>query len=436
IILQIFIFYTVALITSHLNIRLHLTGSLLEDTRRLLSQYRLDTKEILENVSSGLVTCNSSGVIIYANAASGQLLGIPSEELPGRPAGKIFARLCPEIAGIIDSAIQSRRVARRRRVKLSTMEGGREGSVVSLAVSSSVLLEGSGRLRGVSLIFEDITPEVKAQELELRTGKLEAVAELAASLAHEIKNPLASISSAVELMRDDTGASRQTRHRKLVDLILKESGRLTELLKEFLQFASGSFGPSERIVLGPLLTSVIESAKNHPDWRKNVRVRVSPEVSSMNIAGPPSSVSQVFYNLLINAVQAEGPDHRRASSITIESCSDVAGRRQLAAGEELNSRQWLWLRLYDNGPGIDKSLRERIFEPFYTTRKGGFGLGLAVVHRIVNSLGGLIYADSSPEGPGGGAFIIALPMDTGKEAGTAPGGEGKVEIETEKSSIS
>ncbi|HUU30152.1 MAG TPA: ATP-binding protein [archaeon] len=405
VVFQIFLFYIIALITSYLSLRLSRTGWELEDTRKLLRQYRLDTNEILQNISSGLVTCNSEGVFVYANAAAGQLLGLPAEELIGQRADKFFSRLCPDIAQIIASAIGSRKVVRHRMVRLS-----REAGKMSLTVGSSLLLEHGGKLRGVSIIFEDVTHEVKARELELRSEKLEAVAELSASLAHEIKNPLASIRSAVELIGDSANSHSEPRYRKLLDCILKESDRLTTLLKQFLQFASATFGPSESIELGSLLENVLESVKHHPDWRKEVRVRIVSDVSSMQVLGHRASLSQVFFNLLINAVQVVGPGGERTSRIVIEPRDSMPVK---GAEEEFNGREYHWLRFYDDGPGIDKALQERIFEPFYTTRKGGFGLGLAVVNRIVHGLGGVIFMDDSLI-ERGAAFLIALPKDTGQ----------------------
>ncbi len=397
--LQIFLFYAIAAITSYLSIKLRSTGSELEDTRRLLRQHRLDTNEILQNIASGLVTCNTAGAVVYANDAAVKILGMTSEQLLGQQAERLFEDSCPDIGRIIYLASQAQIVVTRRTVRLSGAEDGKP-----LAVSSSLLQDGDGKLRGVSLVFEDISPEIKARQLELRGSRLEAVAELAASLAHEIKNPLASIRSAVEFMVDSEKAGKDPRMAKLMDCILKESDRLTELLKQFLKFASGSLGPSESVNLGQLLEEVRQSVSHHPDWRSNVKVEMAPDVSPMWVMAHRSSLCQVFINLMINAVQAKGTDARQTSRIVIES----ADRRRVSRLEEPGKSSFHRLCFRDNGPGIEKKVRERIFEPFYTTRKGGFGLGLAVVHRIVNALGGLIDVEDSPEGPGA-AFIISLP---------------------------
>jgi len=420
--LQVFLFYAIALITSYISIKLQSAGSELEDTRKLLRQHRLDTNEILQNISSGMITCNAQGVIVYANASAIGILGLSMDKLLGERARRLFSRLCPEIERIISLALKNRITVNRLTVEFTEKQGK-----LPLAVSSSLLLEQSGRLRGVSLIFEDITHELKARELELRSGKLEAVAELAASLAHEIKNPLASIRSAVELIRDSLDPESKASEEKLFKCILKESDRLAELLKQFLQFASSSFGPAETLTLGPILEQVVESVKHHPDWRREVKVEISPQVCSMQVKAQEASISQVFFNLMINAVQAGGANGKKASRIVIEPRRPLLERR---VGNR-EATEFHWLCFYDNGPGIEPSLRERIFEPFFTTRKGGFGLGLAVVNRMVNALGGVIFVDEPPQGTGA-AFIIALPRHTEEELGNRAAGKQVKERGSEK----
>ena len=413
--LQVFLFYTIAAITSFLSLKLRSTGTELEDTRRLLRQYRLDTNEILQTINSGLLTCNSEGTVVYANAAALGILGLKQERMLGYKAEQLFSRICPDLPRIILMASEGQIVVQHRTVELL-----KNDDKVPLAVSSSLLREPNGRLRGVSLIFEDITIEAKARELELRGSKLEAVAELAASLAHEIKNPLASIRSAVELIRDksSTGAGSA----KLMGCIIKESDRLTELLKQFLQFSSDSFGPAEQVRLGEVLEEVTQSVSHHPEWRGEIGIEISKEVSAMQVLAHRASLSQVFFNLLMNAAQVTGPAGEKVSRIGLSS----ANRRRAGRRGDKPDKPFHRLCFCDDGPGVDPALREKIFEPFYSTRKGGFGLGLAVVHRIISALGGVIHVEDSPFGSGA-AFIIYLPQDRAGEDIKGSAGPGGIE---------
>ncbi len=396
VILQVFLFYAVAAITSYLSIRLRKTGNDLEDARHLLSQHRLDHREIVHNITSGLITVDPAGRVLEANPAARLLMGMPEERILEQSATGLFASSCPEIARIIRLAVEADVIVTHRKATLKA-----RGRQVPLAVSSSAMKDREGRLRGVSLIFEDITIEEKARELELRGSRLEAVAELAASLAHEIKNPLSSIRSAIELIGDRTGPGTDATTERLMGLVLKESDRLSELLRQFLQFSRGHSGPQEDIRLGDLLEEVRQSVAGNPQWRAEVEFVVDPSVARWRVRAHPGALSQVFYNLLINAVQVAGPAGQRTSRLRIS-----GAERRLMGGDKLRGLHML--AVCDDGPGIDPGVRQKIFEPFFSTRKEGFGLGLAVVHRIVNSMGGVIFVQE--ESPlGGASFVLGIP---------------------------
>jgi len=398
VLLQVFLFYCIASITSYLSLKLRATGSQLEDAQRLLRQHRLDTNEILQTITSGLVICNPGGEVVLINAAAEKILGMKSRHVLERKADSLFRDCCPDIARIIEMAVSSQVVVNHRTVKMSC-----KGEIVPLAVSSSVMLGHDGSLRGVNVIFEDVTLEARARELELRSSKLAAVAELSASLAHEIKNPLASIRSAVEQLGDKVAAGRDAGAQKLMGCVLKESDRLAELLRQFLLFSSDNADPAQSIELGALLEEVTEAVRYHPEWREEIEVKIDPDTARKKVLAPRGSLSQVFFNLMINAAQVDGPDGRRVSRISVGS-ADRRGNRH--DGEDRQA--FYWLQVVDDGPGIDRQIREKIFEPFFSTRKGGFGLGLAVVHRLVSSMGGMIYADD-PFGGEGAVFILSLP---------------------------
>ena len=392
--LQVFLFYMIALITSYLSLRLRRTGGELEDMRRLLRQQRMDTDEILRNIDTGLVTVNSGGTVVYANPAACRMIGMEPRRALGRQAESLFKTVCPEMMDIISQVAGSRERPLLRLVHLETPRGS-----LPVAVNPSPIFEPDGGYHGVSLILQDVSLELRASELEQRTGKLEAVAELSAALAHEIKNPLASIRSAVEILNEPSSGHNGA-EKKLMDCVIRESDRLSELLRQFLQFASGSFGPPQTVCLGEAAAAALEDIIPHPDWRKSVNVLIDPEAGKMLVRANAASLTQVFFNLFINSVQAAGPDGRKVQNIRI---SMARPDGHAAGGKPL-----LWLRVEDDGPGIEAAVRARIFEPFFTTRRQGFGLGMAVVHRIVSSLGGSIQVEERPAG-GGAAFLIGLP---------------------------
>ncbi len=396
VILQIFLFYAVAAITSYLSIRLRKAGSELEDARHLLRQHRLDHREIVHNITSGLIMVDPEGRVLEANPAARILMGMPENRILEQYAGDLFASSCPEIAKITRMAIEADVMVTHRRVTLAT-----RGRIVPLAISSSVMKDREGSLRGVALIFDDITIEEKARELELRSSRLEAVAELAASLAHEIKNPLTSIRSAIEMISDRTGDGADQTTNRLMELVLKESDRLSELLRQFLQFSRGHSGPEEDIQLGELLQEVLQSVAAHPDWRPGIEFELAPAVARWRVRANPGALAQVFYNLMINAAQVADSGEGCVKRLEIRSAE-----RRSRGSEEVRALHML--SVCDDGPGIDGEVRQKIFEPFFSTRKGGFGLGLAVVHRIISSMGGMIFVQE--ESPLGGAvFVLGIP---------------------------
>ena len=225
--LQIALFTFVALITGLVGDRLRRAGLALGAVESELLQLRLDTGDILATLATGVLTVDGEGRLAYANPAAEALLGLSSDEWMGTPVVEEVDRRAPGMGRVLERAIKERRPVDRFRASVA-----RDGRDVSLGISTAVLERGEGGAPSATAIFQDITDLEMVEALNRRTERLEAVAALSASLAHEIKNPLASIRSAVEqltrvgLTDDDRGI--------LQKLVLGESDRLSRLLSEFL----------------------------------------------------------------------------------------------------------------------------------------------------------------------------------------------------------
>jgi two-component system sensor histidine kinase PilS (NtrC family) len=225
------------------------------------------------------------------------------------------------------------------------------------------------------------------EDLARQRDRLAAVAELSASLAHEIKNPLATIRSSVELLGADASGSGD--EARLYALIVKESDRLSKLLTDFLHFARMELRSEGPVPLRDLLEQVVERQAVRPgaavrlDW-----IGLRQPV----VRGDADLLFQLFQNLLANAAQACAgtPDGGR---ITISVTRDFSAR---AESYGLDPARYVETRVVDDGPGIPSADLPRIFDPFFTTRPQGHGLGLAIVHRIVNVHGGAIFVESEP----------------------------------------
>jgi two-component system sensor histidine kinase PilS (NtrC family) len=260
----------------------------------------------------------------------------------------------------------------------------------------------SGDLRQVggatTVIFQDISDEKRVEALRLRAQRLEAVAELSASLAHEIKNPLASIRSAVEqLSRRHAETSDE---RTLGDLIVRESDRLSRLLSEFLDFARVQAARRERLDLRALVRGAISLAGTHPARGDQVEILLDLPDDPLEVEGDEDLLHRATFNLVLNALQASPP----AGAVR------VAVRRvpllELPTGLPFRADA-ASLEVHDEGAGIAPEIQDRLFEPFATTKSGGSGLGLAVVHRAIEAHHGVILVDSDKRGT---RFTVLLPI--------------------------
>ena len=247
---------------------------------------------------------------------------------------------------------------------------------------------------GLLIAFQDLT-EYKALEDQLkRADRLAAVGRLASGLAHEIRNPLASISGSVQLLLEDEKVNEEDRH--LMNIVIKEADRLSVLLSDFLNFARPSALQLELIDIASLVDELIALVNASGQFQDVVIEKNYSGPISMNI--DPQKMYQVLWDLLINAGEAARPEGKIRIDINA------------AQGE---------IVIEDTGAGIADEDRDRLFEPFYTTKDKGTGLGLANVYANVEAHQGRIYVE--PGSLGGARFIIELPEQC--RAASSPIGE-------------
>ncbi len=236
--------------------------------------------------------------------------------------------------------------------------------------------------------------------LRVRAERLEAVAELSASLAHEIKNPLASIRSAAEQLGRVPAANED--ERTLSALVQRESDRLSRLLSEFLDFARPSVSRVDDLGIAALVRNATDVARTQSD--EAIKFKIVLPRRELVVRGDEDMLHRAIVNLLLNAVQASP----HAGEVRIEAGELAA--HQLPDGEHFRDGA-VAVRVIDQGAGIPRELRERLFDPFVTSKPGGSGLGLAVVHRSVEAHGGFVHVDASKRGS---RFTIVLPKSPSK----------------------
>ncbi|MGH2708197.1 MAG: two-component system sensor histidine kinase NtrB, partial [Actinomycetota bacterium] len=247
----------------------------------------------------------------------------------------------------------------------------------------------------VTAIFTDISDLKEVQELHARAERLESVAALSASLAHEIRNPLASIRSSVEQLARSRHADEDERFHAA--LIVRESDRLSRLLSEFLDFArvrAAQFVPFD---LHAVIVAVVRLIRAHPDCRPDAEIVV--EGARTMLEGDEDLLHRVVANLVLNAAQAARGPIRITVSVAAVQATEIPHGTNLEHAVRIQVR--------DNGPGIPREIRDRLFDPFVSGRPGGSGLGLAIVQRAVEAHRGLVLVDSAAGS--GTTFTIFLP---------------------------
>jgi signal transduction histidine kinase len=253
----------------------------------------------------------------------------------------------------------------------------------------------------VTAVLQDVTEFKQVDELVRRAERLQAIAELGASLAHEIKNPLASIRSSIEQLAGDklNGGDRALLHR----LVLTESDRLTRLLSEFMDFSRLELRRWQKLDLCVLAEEALDLVRQHPDANHGSRIDFVPPTEAVMVDGDQDLLHRALFNLLLNAVQHAGASGLVRLEIGRVADPDVPKSVVFDAPVRIT--------VQDSGPGIPEQDVPNLFNPFFTTRDGGNGLGLAMVHRAVEAHSGAILVDGNP---GAGArFTVYLPAHNG-----------------------
>ncbi|HEU5262492.1 MAG TPA: ATP-binding protein [Gemmatimonadales bacterium] len=394
--LQLSVFAAVAAVTAYFASRVSVMGAEREALAGELRQVRLEAADVLRNIPTGIVTVDQDGHVLYCNPAAEQILGFKERQWRGRSIMPEFAKMAPEFWAAITAT--ARRGVRAMRVEARVRRPDR---TFPIGVTTTTLDVEPGGVPRVTAIFTDISDSKRLEELHLRAERLEAVAELSSSLAHEIKNPLASIRSSVEQL----GRAKRVNddEKFLTSLIVRESDRLSRLLSEFLDFSRVRVTECRPLDLNGVAAAAIRLVREHPDC---------PDDAVIDLVGGPTPMEgdedllhRVVSNLVLNAVQAVG----KGARVTVRTGRPAA--HELPGGAGIENPVALVVR--DNGPGIPESLRARLFEPFVTGRTGGTGLGLAIVQRAVEAHRGLVLVDSASGQ--GTTFTVYFPAARRKE---------------------
>jgi len=384
---HLFGFYAVALLTSYLAENVQRAEIELEEQRDTLAQLEAFHHDVVQSLSTGIVTTDTEGRITSLNRAAIEILDRPETEMLGRSIvdlGLFDAPRWKELAALSGSE------GRRLRAEAELVRGD---EVMPIGYNLSKLSDPDGIASGSVLVFQDLTPWRALQE-ELRLkDRMAAVGELAAGIAHEVGNPLAAISGSVQLLAQ--GMPAEGSQGKLLDIILRESQRLDRTIKGFLRFARPRDRSTASFDVAALLAESTELLRNSEEATGGHEFRLELDPPSAYLLGDRDQISQIFWNLARNALRAM-PDGGRLV---------VRGRLE---------RSLYRIEVEDTGHGMSEEQRARLFQPFRSTFDAGTGIGMAIVYRIVQEHGGRVEVDSRP---GRGTRIrVELPIEAEPQA--------------------
>jgi len=379
-------FYVIAFLASFVVERERRAQALLAEKESAFDQLDLLHRSIIESVDAGILTMNLQQQVKSFNRAASEITGFRFQDVENRDINEVFPGFS-RAAGLTESRMADG--FPQSRFEMHFRGKNREEMVLGYAVSA--LKDKNDRRIGHILIFQDLTAIKRMEESVEKSRRLAFIGEMAAGLAHEIRNPLASISGSVQMLKN--GLSLGEADQRLMQIILRGREQLENFVRDFLLLARQNSGRPEAFDPRQVIEDVIEALRYVADWNENIQVLQSYRHSGPLLANR-TEFRQVLWNLLLNAVQAmpEG------GSLTVETDAVATADR----------KRFLELKIVDTGPGIPPADLEKIFEPFYTTKERGTGLGLAIVNRIVEAMDGRIEVDTRPEA--GTAFRIRLPF--------------------------
>jgi two-component system, NtrC family, sensor histidine kinase AtoS len=361
-----------------------------ESLRKLQSELRsaINRNEqflahILKDSADAIITIDSRGRIIIWNKGAETIFGYREEEIVGQGINRLLPPSREYELKQIHEQTRRVGVVNSRLTQWKT----REGKAIQIILTSTAIRDGAGNFGGSSFVIKDVTRQREMEELVRQAEHFSAIGRLAAGLAHEIKNPLAGIQGAIEVIRDRTPGQLE---QEVLSEVLGEVGRIDKIVRDLLNYAKPKTPELKPLQLEPLVRHVMGLLKE--SGGKNVRfvVEGKPEARTAKVNGDENYLEQVFMNLILNALEAMGHVGIVRVGFTLDSDT-------------------VQVRIHDSGPGVPIGLQGKVFDPFFTTKQAGTGLGLSICQRIMHEHGGSLTLDTDVKK--GAAFIMKLPRE-------------------------
>lgn len=370
-------FASVALLASYLAHSLQRAEQSLQEEREAAARALALTADVLRSVESGVLACDLKGRVLLANPAASTITGQP-QPLEGKKLSEVLP-----LAGVSWETILDR-VAKGFPQRL---EGELPPSNRPVGCTVTPLASDNGAVLGAVVHFRDLTEVQEAARKEKLKERMVAAGEMAAGIAHEIRNPLASISGAAQVLANRSTLTEE--ERRLLRIVVSESKRLSNIIESFLNYArppEPHWGPCN---IGSVLEETLDLFTHSSELGPNHRILRRIVRHEKPVVADEQQLRQAFFNLARNAIQAMPG----GGTLTVEAFPDGA---------------FYVVRFADEGEGMDPERIHEIFQPFKAFRKGGTGLGLAVVYSIVSEHGGEVKVESQPGR--GSVFTLSIPL--------------------------
>jgi signal transduction histidine kinase len=350
-------------------------------------------KDMVWNLRNGIVAITRDGRVAVMNGIAYRVLGLkPRTTDIGRHFSEVLKDV-PDLLRILAGAFELSHLPNRAELRLKNT-----GKVIGYTLSH--VKDARGRDVGATLFFKDLTRVEQLEERERLRDRLAALGEMAAAIAHEVKNPLAGIEVMAGLLKRQLPESPDAQN-VLADII-KEAKMANVIVQEVLAFVRPIRLQVEDIAVADVIRDAVTMAESHASLKGQVEVRVDLSEALRPIQGDPHQLRQIFTNLLTNAFEAMGGMGTVDIAAVAIDGDDETGATETATGPTI------LITVSDSGPGIRPEVIDRIFSPFFTTKPQGSGLGLAIVRKIVDAHDGRI--DVVERAGGGTVFRVTLPV--------------------------
>jgi len=383
-------FYLVAFLSGFLSEQIQKSRAELKAKQKDMADLEMLKENIIQNISSGLVALDEHNKIIVFNRGAERIFNIDSRDAIRKDISDIIPHIMPYLK--VHSPHKFSQLSYK----------GKEDQQIDLLLNISHLKEYDGSNKGEILVFQDTT---RIREMEQEVKRMEDMAmlgELAAGIAHEIRNPLASISGSIQVLNDSLSKEEAHINRRLIEIVLREVSRLDHLVNDFLQFARPQRIEIEEFELNQLIMDTLYLFQNSQSWSEHLDIETKIMIP-LKIKSDPHQLKQVFWNIFLNASEAMP----KGGLISINAQKETDFKSSSESVESVR------IKIEDNGPGLDPKIAKDIFKPFSTTKKDGSGLGLAIVKRLVEGLGGKVSGENLARE--GTTITIRLPVSIDKK---------------------